>query len=99
MSYSVIFHLVAEKEFQEAFLWYEQRLDGLGERFTKAAESSLNQISSTPLLYARKHASFREVKIESFPYVIVYKVYEKKKTVFIVAIYHTSRNPRKKYRR
>jgi mRNA-degrading endonuclease RelE of RelBE toxin-antitoxin system len=99
MSYSVIFHTVAETEFHEACLWYEQRLDGLGDRFTKAVERSLNQISSAPLSYAKKHDSFREAKTEDFPYVIVYKVYEKKKAVLIVAIYHTGRNPRKKYRR
>jgi len=67
MSYTVIFHPVAETEFHEACSWYEERLDGLGDRFTKAVERSLNQISSTPLLYAKKHDSFREAKRKIFP--------------------------------
>jgi mRNA-degrading endonuclease RelE of RelBE toxin-antitoxin system len=99
MGYAVIFHPIAEKELTDAFLWYEQRLDGLGDRFVKAVEKSISQISSTPLAYAKKHHNYREVKPQDFPYVIVYKIQEKRKIVFIAAVYHTSRNPRKKYRK
>ncbi len=99
MAFQVLFHPLADKEFSEAYRWYEERLDGLGDRFAAAIEERLSQIAIRPLLYRTKKENYREAKADTFPYVIIYKVYEKKKIIFISAIYHTSRNPRKKYRK
>lgn len=99
MNYQVIFHPIADKEYRDAYLWYEERLEGLGDRFTEAIENQLNQIIAKPLLYAKKRGVNREVKADTFPYLIVYKVYDKRKIIFVSSIYHTSRNPRKKYRK
>jgi mRNA-degrading endonuclease RelE of RelBE toxin-antitoxin system len=99
MSYEVVFHPTAEVEYDEAYQWYEEQLTGLGDRFEKAVEVRLNQIWSSPLLYQKKRGVFREAKIDTFPYQIVYKIYDKKNIIFISAIYHSSRNPKKKYRR
>lgn len=99
MSYEIVLHPVAEKEYHEAYLWYEEQVKGLGDRFEKAVESRLNQIITKPHMYPKKRGVFREIKIETFPYVIVYKIYARKRMVFISAVYHASRNPRRKYRR
>lgn len=99
MNYQVIFHPIADKEYRDAYLWYEERLEGLGDRFTEAIENQLNQIIAKPLLHAKKRGIYREVKADTFPYLIVYKVYDKRKIIFVSSIYHTSRNPRKKYRK
>lgn len=40
---------------------------------------------------------FRETKIGVFPYLIVYKLQKRKKIVAISSIFHTSKNPKKKY--
>ena len=99
MAFRLIFHPIADKEFSEAYQWYEERLEGLGSRFIESIGDQLNQITNDPLSHPKKKGSFREAKADSFPYLIIYKVYDKKKTIFISAIYHTSRNPRKKYRK
>ncbi len=99
MAFQIIFHPQAEKEFNTAYQWYEERLERLGERFAEAIEERLNQIAKSPLLYPKKKNSYREAKAETFPYLIIYKVYDKKKVILISAIYHTSRNPRRKYRK
>ncbi len=98
MSYRVVFHPIAESEYQEAYLWYEDQLKGLGNRFEDAVDVRLNQILIRPLLYSKKRGVFREAKMDAFPFQIVYKIYEKDKTIFVSAIYHSSRNPKKKYR-
>lgn len=99
MGYRVVFHPIAEKEYQEAYQWYEEQLQGLGDRFEETIEVKLGLIISKPLLFPKRRGSFREAKIEVFPYQIVFKIYEKEKTLFIASIYHTSRNPKKKYRK
>jgi hypothetical protein len=33
MPYKILLHPLAEKEFSEARIWYEERLSGLGARF------------------------------------------------------------------
>jgi len=38
-------------------------------------------------------------KINDFPYLIVYKLYPGKNFVLVISIFHTSRNPRKKFAR
>lgn len=99
MNYQLIFHPVADKEYHEAYRWYEERLEGLGDRFTQAIEDQLNIVTSSPSIYSKKKGNFREAKVDTFPYLIIYKVRDKEKLIFISAIYHTSRNPKKKYRK
>lgn len=99
MKYQVIFHPIAEKEYREAYQWYEDQLKGLGDRFEQNVETKLNQIVYKPLLHPKKRGAFRETKVDTFPYQIVYKIYEKGKIIFISSIYHSSRNPKKKYRK
>jgi mRNA-degrading endonuclease RelE of RelBE toxin-antitoxin system len=99
MAFRIIFHPIADKEFSAAYRWYEERLEGLGERFSKAIDEQLSQIAKSPLQYPVKKNSFRAAKASTFPYVIIYKVYKKEKLILISAVYHTSRNPRKKFRK
>lgn len=39
MSYRVILHRAAEKEYLSSYLWYEERSKGLGERFFQAIDA------------------------------------------------------------
>ncbi len=80
MSYNILLHPLAETEFSEAQDWYEEKLSGLGARFEEKVESQFQNIKRTPLLFPKKRKNFREVKINTFPYVIVYKVLEKRRT-------------------
>jgi hypothetical protein len=74
MAFRIIFHPLADKEFSTAYQWYEERMEGLGDRFTEAIENQLNQLISKPLLYPKKRSSYREAKVDTFPYLVVYKV-------------------------
>lgn len=98
MSFTIRFSKKAEKEFSEAFEWYEERSDGLGYRFEASLHKMLDVVVNTPLIFAVKKYDARESKIEDFPYLVVYKIYPRN-TIFIASIFHTSRDPRKKYRR
>lgn len=97
--YDLVFHPEAEKEYLAAFIWYENQKSGLGLRFEKMVEERLLQIVSHPEHYSIVKKPFREVAVKFFPFVIVYKLNKRAKAVYITSLFHTSRSPRKKYRR
>jgi hypothetical protein len=99
MTYSLIFHIEALTEYNEATLWYGGVSEGLGLRFENAVERKLLQITTNPLAYAKKYRAYRQAPVQGFPFLIVYKVNESRHTMYVSAIFHISRNPKKKYRK
>jgi len=100
MNYSYRLHPIAEKEYSDAYAWYEDAQLGLGERFIETATKKIESIAVQPDVYGSKRKGYRETIIsKDFPYTIVYKVNHHKKEVFISSIFHSKRNPGRKYRR
>lgn len=96
---AIVFHEEAEIEYRESFIWYELRLEGLGERFRQAVNETIKKIELNPEIYEKKRRGFREAPVSGIPFKIVYYILQKENTVFISSVFHTSRSPRKKYRR
>lgn len=82
---------------QEAYDWYEEQQQGLGELFLKELQRCFDKIEDWPLLYAKIKKDFRQIVLQTFPYVIVFEIIER--DVIVYAVFHTSRSPRKKFRR
>ena len=81
-------------------MWYEQQSPGLGETFIRAVRDKMLKIAESPELYSNKESIFREVMVNSkFPFQIVYSVDIVSHIVMIHSIFHTSRKPKKKYRK
>ena len=99
MPYIINYYPKAELEYLEAYAWYKECLDGLEKRFEFCVESRIKTIADNPLLYPNKKFDSRECKVADFPYLIVYKFYPKEQLILIVSIFHTSRSPKKKYRK
>lgn len=97
--YKLQFHEKAEKEFTAAFVRYELQQEGLGDRFKLHVDAIIKKLLKQPLHYGYSKKPYREVSVFRFPYTIVFKLFNKTNTVFISAVYHTSRNPKKKFRR
>jgi plasmid stabilization system protein ParE len=95
--YTVILSSKAQKELAAAWQWYEEREEGLGDRLVALVMQKLNSVVNTPALFLIKHKPYREAKVSVFPFLIVYKVYEKRKIIEAVSVFHTSRNPKRKY--
>jgi hypothetical protein len=92
-------HEQAIEEYALAYKWYEDQVKGLGERFIDTVDWHISRICENPELNSFVHRQYRQVGVEGFPYVIVYKYFPKRELVYIAAIYHTSRNPKRKFRR
>lgn len=50
-----------------------------------------------PERFPEKKRSFREAKIDVFPYLLIYKIANRKKVITIISVFHTSRNLKMKY--
>jgi plasmid stabilization system protein ParE len=88
----------AKKEIDDSFHWYEERLEGLGERFIEFIDKAFQLIAQTPERFPVKSGAFREFVVNKFPYVIIYEFLEARKTIIVLHVFHTKRNPKRKYR-
>jgi len=90
----------AKEEYEDSYLWYEEQLEGLGSRFANSVRKKLEVIVSNPDVYSKKKGRFHEASLDKpFPFVIVYIVNKKQKQIVVTSIFHTSRNPKLKYKR
>lgn len=98
MSYRTEFLTKARLELLEAWIWYEDRQPGLGDRFKKQVDTVIGSIEQNPEQYKEIKKSYRQVAMKVFPYLLIYKISKRKKIVAIVSVFHTHRNPKKKYK-
>jgi hypothetical protein len=63
----VIFHPLAKRELQEAALYYEDQLYGLGTEFRTEVREFLDRIISNPLRYSIRTAEVRRANLKRFP--------------------------------
>jgi plasmid stabilization system protein ParE len=96
--YKISYLSRAQKELNEAIEWYEDKQEGLGKRFLKEVQKKLEFVKKQPDYYAIRQNFSREVKVQDFPYHIIYRVDEQRKVVVIQSVFHTRRNPQNKYR-
>ena len=100
MSYTYWLHEKVQTDLNEGFEWYEERLEGLGYEFLNAIEKTIAKIVAHPEIFGSKgNPNYREALLKRFPYVIVYRIYKRKKEIFISAVHHTKKFPGEKYRR
>jgi plasmid stabilization system protein ParE len=100
VSYTCWFHPLTQQDYDEAYAWYEDKQEGLGERFVKAVRQKIEEITLYPEVYgSRSSKKFREAQVEFFPYLIVYKINKRTKVRYISSIHHTKKNSPKKYRK
>ncbi|MHA4809555.1 type II toxin-antitoxin system RelE/ParE family toxin [Flavitalea flava] len=100
MTYKCEFHSEVEGDYNEAYAWYEDQKKGLGERFLLFVRNKVDQIAENPEHNGeRTGRGYREVKVDIFPYLIIYRIYKQSKKILVVSIHHMKKHPRKKYRK
>lgn len=89
----------AEQEYQKSYAWYEEKQENLGLRFALSVRKKIQTISINPYLFSKKKGRYHEASLDKpFPFIIVYIVDKKQKLVVVTSIFHTSRNPKMKYK-
>ena len=91
MSDEVIVRPEAAREVQEAFDWYEEKSQGLGLEFLRAADACLAGIRRNPLASPVTYQEVRRALLRKFPYALFYIVIEER--IIVLACFHVKRNP------
>lgn len=84
-------HDEAQREFEEAAVYYESQVEGLGERFVPRIEATTARVLTNPLMPRCFDEDRSKVKAEQFPYLIIDRA--KEGQFQILAVAHMSRRP------
>lgn len=97
--YKVVFHDSVNQDYFEAYAWYENIQEGLGERFLATVRSKLLAIAANPEYFSESSIKgYREAVVDKFPFVVVYRIYAEKQEIFVCSVHHERKHPRHKYR-
>ncbi len=91
MSLPITFRPIAQGEFDEAALWYEDQRPGLGDEFVAEVQQVLDTLAEHPERYPLALADVREALVPRFPYCVYYRV--RSDRIVIIAVFHSSRDP------
>ena len=86
-----VFHHDAEAELEQAALFYESQVVGLGKSFAAEVERTISLVREFPEAGSPTGANWRRVVIARFPYSIIYQ--QRPDLIRIVAIAHQRRRP------
>ena len=82
----------ALEDASDAYDWYEERREGLGERFRDALGDAIARIAENPAQFPVHYRDLRRVILFRFPYAVYYRVDSNHASV--VAVFHGKRSPK-----
>ncbi|MCF8247514.1 MAG: type II toxin-antitoxin system RelE/ParE family toxin [Saprospiraceae bacterium] len=92
MAYNIELHEIAEEELWEAVDWYDAQKEKLGRDFAKELQEVVKLLKDNPQQFPKAFKDKRKAVLRHFPYVVIYEI--QGDTVYVLAIFHTSRNPK-----
>ncbi|MGH8595838.1 MAG: type II toxin-antitoxin system RelE/ParE family toxin [Gammaproteobacteria bacterium] len=92
MSLPVVYHPKVGRDLAAGFGYYEEQVEGLGEKFLIAVDSGFDVIEHYPEMFAQVHGEVRRALVSRFPYAIFYRVESKR--VVVLTVLHTARDPK-----
>ena len=91
MTYRILVRPEAAREVQAAFDWYEEKSEGLGLEFLRAADACLAGIKRNPLASPEVHQQVHRALLRRFPYTLFYII--KEESIIVLACFHAKRSP------
>jgi len=91
MGYNVWLQDEAILEMDNAFEWYEDQREGLGDELIEEIESCYEYLRINPQRYSYINPLYRRIKTNRFPYILVYEI--EGNDVIIISIRHIKRKP------
>lgn len=91
MKRTVVLRPEARAELRDARRWYEERVEGLGLRFSQALEAALHMIAGHPEAFRKVYGEIRQCVLPRFPYSVLCRLSDD--AVVVVAIFHQRQDP------
>ncbi len=82
----------AENDFDNSYEYYADESEKVADNFYKQVNSGLETIAKNPQGFQRAFKNVRRYVMKKFPFVIYYRI--ENMIVQVIAIFHTSRNPK-----
>ncbi|MBK6836194.1 MAG: type II toxin-antitoxin system RelE/ParE family toxin [Bacteroidetes bacterium] len=92
MIYQVIIPESLYSELEEVVEYYKSKEIHLALNFISKWESAMEQLKHTPLHYQKKNKEFRTIKINRFPYLLVFEIIGAK--VYVYRLINAHKNPK-----
>lgn len=91
-----VLSIQAEHELEESLSFYDLISTKIGDKFLNQINECIESILLYPETYKLEFDVYRQAVVKRFPFVIIYTKINS--IIFISAIFHTSKNPAKKFR-
>jgi len=83
----------AQSDIREAYVWYEEKAEGLGDEFLNCLDAAFSLVAASPHIYPVRFNIFRRILIQRFPYAVYF--ISDDRMIRIYYVFHTSQNPEK----
>jgi hypothetical protein len=94
MAYKLEIRPLATMEVIDAYDWYELQREGLGAEFLNELETFYTSVLRNPTSYGFYDKAVRQGKMNRFPYVIVFEIFDE--SVVVYSVFMTKQDPGKK---
>ncbi len=88
---NILFDALAEKEFNEAIEYYDIQMEGLGKQLKDEIRQALRILQRFPESGPVERGVIRRIKVQKFPYKILYTLLDD--IILVIAIAHLHREP------
>ena len=88
----LLFHPLAKKEFEISANWYKERSIKVEKSFVESVFKTIDFITNYPKVARKIRGEKRAARVNGFPFSILYIV--DSDSIFIVSVFHYSRNPK-----
>jgi plasmid stabilization system protein ParE len=92
MTYGLLLRPEAESDVADAADWYDRQRPGLSLEFREALDKTFAAIADNPRSHPQVYRSLRRALVRRFPFGVFFV--PRAESVLVVAILHTSRDPR-----
>lgn len=92
-NYLVIIQPEAEFDLDEAYAYLEEQQPRLGFEMLAKLTETIELLEENPFLFQKVYGEKRRAVVQKFGYNLIYKI--KDETVYILAILHGSRDPKR----
>jgi plasmid stabilization system protein ParE len=93
MSFSLYLSSRASKDINDAVNYYNSKSAGLGNRLALETDAVLSKIAELPETFSKRYKEIRAAKIPTFPYLIFYKIEERRHSIQVLRIFNTHQQP------
>jgi hypothetical protein len=94
MAYKLEIQPLATMEVIDAYDWYELQREGLGAEFLDELETFYSSVLRNPTSYGFYDKAVRQGKMNRFPYVVVFEIFDE--SVVVYSVFMSKQDPNKK---